>query len=323
MNCSRLLCAVLLFSLPTIAFASHKIDYSKTDNWATLENDRNKPIDIFYVAPTVGPKENKQNMSLDDAEKRARFLGTINMVRGVFENTGRIYAPYYRQAGLGAYYMSAEENKPCFDLAYRDVLKAFKYYMKHYNNDRPLIIGGFSQGAQHSIRLIKKYASDSKFRKQFVAGYTIGWRLTDDEIRHHKHLKPAQGETDTGVIIVYNTESQNVDETFIVPKNSKSHCINPLNWRTDSSAADRNLNLGACFTDFSGNILMELPEFTGASIDDKRGVLKLIDIQTDKYPKSYLPDGIYHRYDYSLFYRNIQQNVAKRAEAFLAEKHEN
>lgn len=314
--------AALMMSLlmaSCTAYAASGVDYSKTENWAVLEQNVEKPVDVFYIAPTIGLPSNIDNLDITDTEKRSKLLGTVKMVRGVYEDTGRIYSPYYRQAGLGAYYLEGNDKKVRFDLAYKDIAKSFKYYLKHYNNNRPIIVAGFSQGSQHAIRLLKKYTPKAHFRKQFVAGYAIAWRITDDDLKHNKYLKPAQGEVDTGVVLTFNSEAPEIEETLFVANNGKSYCINPLNWRTDNTPAGRDLHLGACFTDLEGRIFKKVPNLTGAYIDDKRGVLKLKDIDPKEYPGGYFADGIYHRYEYNFFYNNLKQNVSKRTSQFLAQ----
>jgi hypothetical protein len=100
--------------------------------------------------------------------------------------------------------------------------------------------------------------------------------------------------------------------------------INPLNWRTDWKEADKSLNKGACFVDVSGNIVKEIPHLTGAYIDMKRGALKAPDVSPEAYPSglSIFPQGVYHIYDYQFFYRNLQENVAARIEAYFSGENE-
>lgn len=83
--------------------------------------------------------------------------------------------------------------------------------------------------------------------------------------------------------------------------------------------ADKSLNQGACFTDYEGHITQEIPQFTGAYIDEERGALKVIDVSAKEYPEglSIFEEGIYHLYDYQFFYRNLQENVDKRIDAYL------
>lgn len=86
-------------------------------------------------------------MPLSDGEARESFLGATNMEKGIYDAESRFFAPYYRQAGLSVYELPAEEREPYLALAYEDVCAAFDYYLEHYNEGRPIIVAGFSQGA--------------------------------------------------------------------------------------------------------------------------------------------------------------------------------
>ena len=103
----------------------------------------------------------------------------------------------------------------------------------------------------------------------------------------------------------------------MVGADEKTYSINPLNWRTDSVPADRSLNKGACFTDYSGAVIEEIPELTGAYIDETRGTLKVTDIDPEDYTTSLFEDGIYHLYDYQFFYRNLEENVGVRLGEYM------
>ena len=106
---------------------------------------------------------------------------------------------------------------------------------------------------------------------------------------------------------------------MIVPEGVRTLSINPLNWRTDSIYADKSLNLGACFTDYSGTIIEEIPCLTGAYIDPERGTLKAVEVPSGEYSSSLFGDGVYHLYDYQFFFRNLEENVIARTEAWLDE----
>ena len=109
-------------------------------------------------------------------------------------------------------------------------------------------------------------------------------------------------------------------ESLIVADGERTIGINPLNWKTDSTLAEKSLNKGACFTDYTGAITNEIPQLTGAYLDADRGTLIAVDIHPEDYSNSLFPDGIYHLYDYQFFYRNLQENVLVRTNAFLNEK---
>ena len=155
-----------------------------------------------------------------------------------------------------------------------------------------------------------------------MACYAIGWRITEEELAEYPHLRFASGEDDTGVIVSFNSEAEAVTDSLMIPAGTRTLAINPLNWRTDGTPAGKEENLGACFTDYSGNIVTEIPQLTGAYIDDQRGALKVPDITPEEYPAG-LPifsDGVYHLYDYQFFYRNLQENVEVRLNAYLEEQ---
>ena len=161
--------------------------------------------------------------------------------------------------------------------------------------------------------------STTAARSQLVACYAIGWRVTEQELEEYPRLKFASGESDTGVIIAFNSEAEDIDDSLIIPKGTKTLAINPLNWTTDGTPADKSLNLGACFTDYDGNIKNEIPALTGAYIDDSRGALKVPDVSPADYPAGLdiFTDGIYHLYDYQFFYRNLEKNVQTRLQTYL------
>ncbi|OUO61649.1 hypothetical protein B5F74_03205 [Collinsella sp. An271] len=306
-------------------------DYAESGNWAYLETDvAGRDADVFFVCPSVyAGEEGANNMPLDDEETKESFVGAINMEKGIYDQDGteednRFFAPYYRQIGLNVYELPEEEREPYLEIAYRDVEAAFEYYLEHYNDGRPIILAGFSQGADMCIRLMKDRFDEEGLQDQLVACYAIGWRVTADEVDEYPQLEMAQGEDDTGVIVSFNSESPETDGSLLIPEGTKTFAINPLNWKTDGTPADRSLNEGACFTDYSGEIKSEIDQLTGAYIDEERGALKVPDVSEDDYPAglSIFEDGVYHLYDYQFFYRNLQENVEDRLDAYLEEQAE-
>lgn len=294
------------------------VDYSKAENWAYYAEGENKAADLFLICPTVDMGgDGNYNMSMDDEETKESFVGALNMERGIYEASAVMYAPFYRQMTFPVYSMSEEEMKPYLEIAYNDVRAAFEYYIENLNNGRPIILAGFSQGSQLLLMLMEEYFDDSALCDKLVAAYCIGWRITEEDIRENPHLKVAEREDDTGVIISFNTEAEGVDDSIMIPKGVKTLGINPLNWKTDSTPADKSLNKGACFTRYSGEIKKEIPELTGAYLDSERGSLRVPDIDPAEYSNSLFPDGVYHLYDYQFFFRNLEENVAVRLKSYL------
>lgn len=324
---NRLMKIMLLLVLAAFCSlaSAQEPDYADAGSWAYWRVGENKPADLFIVCPTVdlGTGGNK-NMSLADNEAKKNFYGALNMERGIYEQHCRMYAPYYRQAVLADYDLPANEAEPYFNLAYKDVRAAFVYYMQHENNGRPFVLAGFSQGAEMCLRLLKEFGNEDFVKNNMVACYAIGWRFTPQEAEKYPYIQPAKCADDLGKVIIFNSEAPEVTSSLMVPHGEKSFCINPLNWRTDGTMADKALNSGACFTDYSGSIKREVPQLTGCYIDSVRGTLKVTDVDKKEFVPG-LPlfsEGVYHIYDYQFFYRNLQQNVNLRIKTFMEERQE-
>lgn len=315
-----------------------ELDYSEKENWVYFNETTSilqtksseqtiinqsfsiPPVDVFFIAPTVyAGTKNAPMMSMHDLESKANFLGATNMEKGIYDNNARFFAPYYRQIGLSVYKMALEEQEQYLEKAYADIHKAFLYYMEQENNGRPFVLAGFSQGADMCIRLLKEFFNNEEYQKLLIACYAIGWRLTEEDVKQYPHLMPAKKADDTGVIISFNSEAKHITHSLMVAEHTKTYAINPLTWTTSSMEISKIANKGACFTDYSGAIISEIPALTGAYIDEKRGTLKVLDIEEKEYP-AYLDifeEGVFHIYDYLFFYRNLQENVLLRSNVYF------
>ena len=316
------------------AAAEKNTDYLDMSNWAYFGIGEDKPVDVFLICPTVDTKD-EYNMSLDDEKMRSRFVGALNMERGLYEDSARLFAPYYRQTAMKVFNLPPEEQEPYLDLAYSDVSAAFSWYLAHMNKGRPIILASFSQGAYMCYRLLEDYFGEDvelssydesvdwgdSLLDQLVAVYAIGWACTPEMTEKCPQIIPAEREDDFGVVVSFDCEAPEVTETIINPAGTRAYTINPLNWKTDGTPADKSENLGACFIDYDGSIKREDIGLCGCYIDPDRGALKVTDIDSADYPNvlTALPEGSYHLFDYQFFYRNLQQNVQTRTEAFLSE----
>ncbi len=309
-----------------ISFTS-PLDYSITDNWLYDGAYPENGVDVFIVAPTVDTLI-EANADITPKYKQ-RFRNAMNQQQAIFANTARVFAPYYRQAAMCVYsWDNPAEREQAFSNAYVDVSEAFKYYIEHKNNGRPLILAGYSQGADMCYRLLEEYYGGEgeravKLRENLIAVYAIGCSLTADMVAKYPQIVPATGETDTGVVVSFDCEDGTVDDSFITPAGTKAISINPLNWRTDSKVAPKSLNKGTVTQDSkTGAILTCESGKYGAYIDPKRGTLIVTDIDISQYPPGLdiFQEGTLHLYDNFLFFVNLQENVQKRTESFLAKK---
>ena len=157
--------------------------YAQAGNWAYLEVDKTTDADVFFICPTVyGGDEDSFNMPMDDEDAKSDFLGAANMEKGIYDSDARFFAPYYRQAGLNVYELPAEDREEYLARAYADIKDAFLYYLEHCNNGRPIILAGFSQGGDMSIRLLKDCFAEEEVNELLVACYAIGWSVSEEDL---------------------------------------------------------------------------------------------------------------------------------------------
>ena len=227
-KCTALLLALLVFlsaSVPVFAAdggALEPMDYASPENWAYLAMGSDKEVDVFLICPTVDTESKTNSFDLNEKLK-AQFLYALDLEKGMYEDTGRLFSPYYRQMAMNAYKLSEEERALAREIAYRDVSGAFRWYLDNENHDRPLILAGFSQGSEICLELMKEYfggqsAEARSLRERLVAVYAIGWSVTEDMTAAYPQIVPAAGETDTGVVVSFDCEDGTLDSTLVIPE---------------------------------------------------------------------------------------------------------
>lgn len=316
------------------------LDYAKGDNWAKADVQSPKVIDCFYIAPTVDMQVEDMNVDLSNFKIKTMFVGVTNTTNGIYNQSCRMFIPYYKQMTMGPYFLAKDKGAqalvPYENIAYEDVKAAFNYYLDNYNQAkygrRGIVLAGYSQGAEMGMRLLADYAQDNRLKNNFVAAYLIGWPVTDAYYKKNSAVKPAKGERDLGVVISYDAEAPSVTENPLTQSAERGDgtgpckivAINPLNWRTDSKIASASYNKGACFVSYSGIIEKEVPHLTGAYLDPNRHTLKVTDINPADFTSrlEVFPVGVYHAYDNQFFYRNLQDNVNVRVKEYNKTHHD-
>ncbi|MEI6748914.1 MAG: DUF3089 domain-containing protein [Bacteroidota bacterium] len=301
-------------------------DYSLAEHWLSLPADTAKPVDIFYLYPTAWTPDSATNTlycAIDNPSMLAGSLRALKTQATVFETTGNIYSPYYRQTNAVKTLVLPEDQRweVLRQEPGKDVVAAFDYYINHYNNGRPFILAGHSQGASVLLVLLTEYmANHPEVYSRMIAAYVTGYPVTAEFMAANKHLKFAKGPDDTGVIISYNTQSPKVvPGANIVVANNIGLVINPINWRRDETPAPATESLGSYMPGKSLIHYEKVPYFADAQIDLVQGVLicKSVNDSAMAAISGGLGLGVYHIYDISLYYYNLRQNAGNRAGKFL------
>jgi hypothetical protein len=207
-------------------------DYQDSTQWYIT--DRQAAADLFYIISTeTGDYQLPDGETCHYADTYGdslrlplygEMLGVDTLVSGYLN----YYSPYYRQCSLQSFESDslAAARMP---LALGDVRRAFGHYLKHYNDGRPFILAGFSQGAHIMMELLKEMDNDTY--RRMIAAYAIGITIPGAD----SHIVAAKGADDTGVTICYNS----VRDTGCAMRgwSKSSIAINPVNWMTDGTPA--------------------------------------------------------------------------------------
>lgn len=310
----KLILFLLFLSFVSLASCSkyyNSLDYSNDENWCFKETSKSAKVDTFFLAPASASGSGL--MDLNDEKMKSKFLGSVKMEKGIYDEKTRFFSPYYREVLLNSF--NEDGLDELLNYAYVDVYSSFKYYLKNYNNGNKIILAGFSEGAMLALRLLEDYINDENFYNLYVATYAIGAPVSNEYLAKNDKLKMAEGEADLKVIISFNSEDSAITSSFLIKENEYTNAINPLTWSRSIDEASKDLNKGAVFIDTRGNIKNEIANFCGCYIDSKRGTLKVVGVDKASYPAGipFCEDGIYHIYDYQFFYNNLKENVQKRA----------
>ena len=271
---------------------------------------------------------------VDDKMLRAGVQNNYGQAPMAFEDLTNLYEPYYRQSNLTAYSGMKPEEVLAFQLREQrtDVYAALDYFFEHYNQGRPFILAGHSQGSlMLKIAFRDYFLEHSDYLKRMVAAYILGFSITTDDLAANPALKFAQGADDTGVIVSWNTEGpENKNEhNGVVLQNSIA--INPLNWKRDETYAPASENLGDRLPtyDETGFIATDYNEHTPGLADAKLDLEKGVVVCTtlpERYIKPMAPGrknifgpASLHTSDYPAFWGNIRENVQTRIKAYLSQ----
>lgn len=307
-------------------YSSGKPDYSVVNYWAShpwkpdaadniplpVQNKTKDSLsDVFFIHPTtytdVVMSMGWNANIYDEVLNKKTDDGPILYQASVFNQHCRIFAPRYRQANLKAFFTTnKDEADKAFDIAHEDIKNAFEYYLKYYNNGRPIIIASHSQGTLHAGRLLKEFFENKPLQKKLVLAYIIGLPVFTN---YFQELKPCKDSSATGCFVSWRTFKEEYVPGFVMNEKEKAYVTNPLTLTLDEELAPATLNKGGLLRDFDkvipglvhaqvhGNVLwVNKPQFFGSV---------------------FLTMKNYHIADYNLFYMNIRENVETRIRSFF------
>jgi len=299
------------------------LDYTKKTNWMYISTNPQHEVDLLYIYPTVSwNSKDGQISDMDNVHKKgAQYAYKIQ--GSAFSPYTNVFVPYYRQVTLEkAFQVGSAKGYEEFlknSVVRTDVYAFLDTYFEKYNNGRPFILAGHSQGSAIIKVILSDYMkAHPEYLKRMVAAYPIGFGVTKDWLKANKQLKFAKGETDTGVIISWNTEGPNATmDSMLIPDNTIA--INPINWKRNEKLATVEENKGS----LDEKKLKIVKGTADAKLDLKRGAVictTSTNYTTKDFKVDTFGDKSLHTGDYGLYYMNIRENGLKRIEAYLGHK---
>ncbi len=287
--------------------------------------------DVLFFHDTLLEKEGKSYLDPNDEKHRALPLYANIAEASCFSKSARIFQPHYRQLSLAA---SIDNGNfvfnPNYDIPLDDVIAAYNAYMVNWNMDRPVILAGHGQGALLCLQLLKYLKKTERNFNKLVAAYLIGYTVKEEDL-HDCGLPLSSRGDEIRCIVTYNTLAQGAKQGLMLLPGAL--CTNPLNWCNNRNSelhnknshsntcskvgyGEKSLHLGMVNFNLDGTG-EETPNFTDTWIDQSSGAL-IVDAYTKQNAPvhPYLPKGDLHPYNYSLFYRNLEQNAMQRVQTY-------
>jgi Protein of unknown function (DUF3089) len=323
-------CASLKSKIPQTTFDGVKApevpNYSDMRNWAShpdkadladlipeksglKDEQATSQIDVFFVHPTTFTLKSGVNVWNGDLADQAlndkTDKGTIQYQASIFNGAGRIFAPRYRQAYYGVYVSpDSASNRKALALAYEDVKASFEYYMKNWNNGRPIIIAAHSQGTQHAGRLLKDFFEGKLLKNRLVAAYLVGMPVRKDLF---SDIPPCDKPEQTGCFCSWRTFLTGYEPPKL-PLGDNISVVNPLSMTTEKGIVSAENHQGGVLVGFKKASVKTI------NTEIHNGVLW---VSKPKFRGSFLfRSPNYHIGDYNLFYFNVREDAKRRVGLF-------
>ena len=290
------------------------LDYSNYNNWMFYddkddalkiipknykgENDSLHDVSVFYIHPTTLYDGTKWNADTSFFRNNKLLRLCLENQASVFAGITKLYAPHYREMHIYSYTDTINGYK-AFDLAYQDVLEAFKYFVTK-NPSNPIILASHSQGTNHAVRLINDYISlDNVLKKRLVLSYLIGMNVEKNEL----HLEVCNSAYETDCFMSWRSFNEAYyPKTWRYGNNISS--VNPITFTTDSIWSSKDQHMG---------ILMPNQKIRFKKTITASNHLGMLWV---KFPKNIIfnrfKSNNFHRADYNLYWMNMRENLKER-----------
>ena len=167
---------------------------------------KNPAVDCFYVYPTVS-RDDAPNSDLSPSEE----IGIAQTQFARFASVCRTFAPIYRQmtvSSIAAYVIGSDLHQSA-ELAYSDVLAAWRTYLAKYNHGRPFVLIGHSQGSLMLQQLIAREIDGKPIAARMLRAIIPGYDVLVPQGRlvggTFKSIPLCSSEAETGCVMTWTS----------------------------------------------------------------------------------------------------------------------
>ena len=292
------------------------IDYNDEKNWAfrsdkhdfnrlipknySINNQKKINVSVFFIHPTTLFSSKKWNADTSHFLNNNIIDLFLENQASVFAGITDLYVPHYREMHIYSYTDTINGIK-AFNIAYNDIEKSFKYFLKNKKTDK-FIIAAHSQGTNHAKKLINEYIyTKVDLRRELIMSYLIGMDINKNEML----IDLCQNPTQLNCFLNWRSFNEsyypndwNYGENYI--------SINPITYTNDTLWSDKKQHDGILFP--NQKIFLK----RSISVRNEKGLL-WINFDNNLILNNFKKKS-YHNADFNLFWVNIRQNLIKRLE---------
>lgn len=280
---------------------------------------------VFFIHPTSFFGRDQWNAPIDNAESRERAELFVRGMASPFNTAAELWAPRYRQATFGAFLAEDGDGQRALNLAYRDVLQAFDFFINSVPKDAPVILAGHSQGAVLLAQLMKDRVAGKPLASRIVAAYPIGWPISTTHDLPLMGLPACATPDQAGCVMSWSSFAEPAEPAPIAagtiaataldgqPRGgSPILCSNPLTGGIGGTAP-ASANLGTLVPSDD----LKTGSITVGAVPARCSPEGLLLIGDPPEMGPYvLPGNNYHVYDIPLFWSNLRADAQRREAAW-------
>jgi hypothetical protein len=287
------------------------------------EVQETKETDVFFIHLTTYFSSYSWNQDLNNEDGIYDPANWLRSQVSVFNKCCRIFSPRYRQATFMSWW-DKENGFKARDLAFKDILASFDHYINKYNDGRPIIIAGHSQGAELGIRLLYERFHNKPLREQLVTAYIPGRIFSSkDLLEVMPDIPPCKSKSQLSCLNTWRTYGTTYDfenepepppalnyfylNKWINSSGKELVCTNPISW-SDNNISVSNVHNQGSFLPMDNDKIDQYEKFAGAQCSNGVVIAEVDEKELD----FIVIEGDYHMYDFNFYYVDIRNNAVNR-----------